>query len=279
MKTKIILNYIIGFVISILICLTALFLIMKLSIFDKSYIISFLDKENYYDKVFREIQEEMENDIMPSGFTNDIIKDTFTKEEVKNDIIIFINNMYEGKETSLNKEELKNHIQENINSFLKKSNLSITDQDGLNNFIDDLVNVYKNEVCLYSYANSFINIFFRISKIINKVVIGLSILLVILFILSKKLLNFAYLSSSIFASGLIILFIRMFIFERIDAENLLIITENFSNIVTIIINNIGTYLYYIGIGLIVFGIILSCKVFLKNVNYAIKENKILQKNG
>ena len=228
MKTKIIVNYLIGFIISVLISITALSLIAKLTVFNKDYIINLLEKENYFEKIYNEILEEMESDIMPSGFTNDIIKDTFTKDEVKEDIKTFINNVYQGNKTTLDKELLKDKIK-----------------------------------CLYSYADGLINTFYKIYHIINKVVIVLLIVLFVLIFLAKLLFKYNYLSSSILASGLIILFIRIFIYERIDADYLLVITENFSNILTLIINTIGNYLLSIGIGLVIFGVISTCQVFLK----------------
>ncbi len=271
MKVRIILNYLIGFIISLLISLTAIVLISKHTIFDKDYLMDVLDKDNYYDKVYNEIQEEMENDIMPSGFTNDIIKDTFTKEEVKDDIILFINNTYEGKITKLDKEALKEKINNNINDFLTKSNLKITDKTGVDNFLNDLVKVYQNEICLYSYVDGLVNTFYKLSNIINKVIIISLIILFTLIIISKLLLKFNYLSSSVLASGLIILFIRLFIYERIDANYLLIITDIFSNILTIVINKIGNYLFYIGIELVIVGMMFSCQVFIKKCQF--KNNK------
>jgi hypothetical protein len=263
MKAKIIVNYLIGFIISVLISITALSLIAKLTVFNKDYIINLLEKENYFEKIYNEILEEMESDIMPSGFTNDIIKDTFTKDEVKEDIKTFINNVYQGNKTTLDKELLKDKIKKNIDDFLLKSNLKITDKNGVNTFVNDLVKDYQDEVCLYSYTDGLINTFYKIYHIINKVVIVLLIVLFVLIFLAKLLFKYNYLSSSILASGLIILFIRIFIYERIDADYLLVITENFSNILTLIINTIGNYLLSIGIGLVVFGVITICQVFLK----------------
>ena len=277
MKIKIILNYFIGFIISLLIILTTISLISKYTVFNKNYIINLLDKENYYDKVYNEIQEEMENDIMPSGFTNDIFKDTFTKEDVKKDINMFIDNTYNGKKTIIDTTVLKEKINKNINDFLTKSNLKITDKTGVNNFLNDLVKVYQNEICLYSYTDSLINTFYKLSNIINKIIVILVIVLFIIVILSKLILKFNYLSSSIISSGLIILFIRLFIFEKIDADYLLIITENFSNILAKIINNIGMYLYYVGIGLIILGVIITCKVFLKKRKSLDKNRQIIAK--
>ena len=277
MKSKIILNYIMGFIISLLISLTGLLLIFKLTVFNKEYIINLLDKENYYGKIYDEILEEMDNDIMPSGFSIDIIKDTFTKDEVKKDIITFLDNVYQGKITTLDKTSLKIKIDENIRTYLTKSNLKITDQEGVNNFINDLVNDYQNEICLYSYANGFINTFYHVYKIINILVIVSIILLFIIIIISKLFLKFNYLSSSILASGLIILFLRLFIYEGIDTNYLLVITEKFSDMLSVLLNIIGNYLYYIGLGLIVLGIVLSCKVFIKKCQGKEKIDKILKK--
>ena len=274
-KSKIILSYLFGFLTSVSISLFVLLLIIKFTVYDKSYITNLLIKNDYYTKVSTEIKEEMEGNTLSTGFTDVILENLFTEEEVVDDINTFINNTYDGKKTELNKDNIKTNLENNINAFLKKSNLKILNQDDVNKFANDLVDIYKNEICLYGFLDNYISTFAKIGRIINTLLIIFSIAIFILLIL-LKVVNSHYISSSLIASGLIILFVRIFVYEKIDINGLLIITELFSNILRLILTILGKMLLSIGIGLIIVGVILLCQMIVID---KIKACKLLKRKS
>ena len=59
------------------------------------------------------------------------------------------------------------------------------------------------------------------------------------------------------ASGLIILFSYVIIYEKIDIESILIITDNFSLLIRKILTNLKELFFLLGIVLIIIGIMIS----------------------
>ena len=261
-KIRIILGYLLSFIMSILITILVLTLIIKFTISDKSYVVKIMEDNNYYKLVSDEIMEEIMDTITSSGFNDDILHDLYTEDMVKEDILLFINNMYEGKKTELNKESIKNKLDENINEFLKKNNIDVINKDDIIPFENDIKEIYENEITLYKMADSVAPIIGKM-KLINNVVIGLSVSIGILFILLIVIHQAKFWGSIILASGLIILFLYIAVYDNIDVNNLLVITEKFSKVLIVIIRNLGSICLKIGLLTSIIGIILSLTLSCK----------------
>ena len=164
-------------------------------------------------------------------------------------------------------KDLHNYILEkldnNINKKIKANNIEVVNKNDITSFEKDIVDIYINEITLYGMANGIIEKINIINNYINKIMIILGILTIIMFVLLFVIKKYKYLGSIIIANGLIIIFLYIAIYENIDSENLLIITENFSIILVNIIKNIGSLLLKMSIVSIVVGFVtsltLSCK--------------------
>lgn len=255
-KRRIILGYILGFVCTLLLSLLVLLLLFRITVSSKKYILSVLERDNYYEKINDEIKEEMNLYLLSSGFTNEIISDIYTKEDVVSDIQMFIDNTYNGKLTTIDTSGILSKVNENIDEFFKKNNLLTVNKTELNEFTRDLVKIYNDEITLYEFTNSMIPKIPKINKIINLgIIISVASLIILSFILIK--IKYRYFSANIIASGFIILFIRLFIFEKIDVNELLIITEEFSLELRNVLVTLQSLSLILGIVLILVGIILT----------------------
>ena len=252
-KKKIIIGYFCGFLTSIFLVLLILLLIAKFTILNKNYVMKAIENNNYYEKIYNEINDEMELQLLSTGFTNEILKDIYKMEEVIDDINLFIKNAYLGKTTILDKSDIRYRIKINIDNYFKQTKLSISNKNELNKFVNDLVNKYVEEICLYGYTDSVITKIPKLSKLVNIGLISSIVILIILCFILIKYTKSKYFSSIIIASGLIILFIRLFIFEKIDIDNILIITEDFSEILRNYLNFFRNTLLSLSIILIIVG--------------------------
>ena len=261
-KIKIIFEYLLSFIFSITLTILVILAVYKYTIGDKEYLYQVVKDNNYYEKIYDEIYNEMESSLLSSGFTNEIIENIYTKEEVINDINFFIENLYSGNKTTLDKTNIKNIILKRANEYLVSNNFEIINQKDLNLFINDLVNIYVDEICLYGFIDNYTGQFYKINVLLNKVIVIMAILNVILLLIMIVGKN-KFIPSSLIASGFIILFIELFIFEKIDIESILIITENFSFLIQDILFNLKKIFHISGILFIFIGIIFS---FLKSVN-------------
>ena len=96
-KFKIILNYVLGFILSLLVLCIILFGILKCTVFNPNYIKNALNKNNYYETIETNIHESMEAYMMSSGLPNDILNNLYTKKEIKNEVDNFIDNLFNGQ--------------------------------------------------------------------------------------------------------------------------------------------------------------------------------------
>ena len=272
-KKRIIIGYILGFVASVLLSLLVILLVYKFTIGNKEYIINLLEKDNYFEKINDEINEEMGLYILSSGFTDEIYKNTYAKEDVTKDIKLFIDNAYDGKITTIDKSDILTKINANIDEFFKNNNLLTVNKTELVGFINGLGNVYSDEITLYQFTDNIISKIPKIDRIVNIMIIIISISLIILCFIFYKI-RYCYSSATIIASGLILLFIRLFIFENIDIEDLLVITEKFSFELRHILSILQNISLILGVCLIIIGLIIG--IVKSCVKYKKQSIKYLQ---
>ena len=255
-KKRIILGYLFGFFSALLLSIFVLLLLFKLTIGSKDYLISVLERDNYYETINDEIKEEMNLYLLSSGFTDKIIENIYTKDEVVNDIKMFINNSYDGKLTTIDTSEILNRVNGNIDSFFRENNLLTVNKGEITEFTDGLVKIYSDEITLYGFVDSIIPKIPKIIKIIDIGIIVIGISLIVTSII-LGIIKYSYFSATIIASGFIILFIRLFIFEKVDVSELLIITEKFSFELRNILTSLENLSLIVGLTLIIMGFMLT----------------------
>ena len=267
-RLKIILGYILAFIASIIVvCLIGL-IVLKITVADKNYIKKELDNNKYYEKINKEILDKMEYYMASSGLPNDILEDIFTIEDIKNDVNSLIDNAYLGQKNVVNVEKVKKKINNNIDNYISDHEVKLTSESYLNSFVDKMVSFYEQEVNLYGMVNGYVGYIPKLENIINTWLIG-GIIIFIILIIILVLLKVNYIGSIFVSSGLIILFVRMIFLEKIDYENILIISKNFSEMIKIFINRINSNMLIGTIIVISIGFILillkSFKMRFKNV--------------
>lgn len=269
-RIKIILGYLLGFVCSLIVSLLTILVILKFTIYNSSYVYNLVNKNDYYNKVSLDIREEMENYMVSSGFLESILDDIYTIDDVKKDINNYLDNLYLGQKTNVDKEKIESKLNDNIDKYLKESNLSVINEDDIKSFVSDISSIYEKEVTLYHTFDSFLASFARINKLINIGIIVSVVLVIVLFVVILKGLKTVSIGSSLIAASLILIFIRFVIVEKVDIENILLITENFSDILQILLLNIRKLLLISGIILAVLGF-----VIIVSTNYN-KKMKVLK---
>ena len=265
-RIKIILYYLLEFILSILIfCLVSLIL-LKTTLYNPSYVKKQFINNNYYTNLSKSINEEMSNYIIQSGLTEDVIKNIYTEEILKETIENIIESTYKGKKVIIDTKKIENNLKANINDYLEKNNIEVKDQESLDKFIEQILNVYKDEVSLSNsikYAEKII------SKTKHLVTFG-SILCIILIILTiiiiKKITKEKILTIPLFTTSLLFLFSILYINNSIIIDNIYIWDDNVSNLLHSIIYNIINKIKLYGIILFIIGcldIIINKKIIKK----------------
>lgn len=256
-KLKILLGYLFTFILSMILLVIISLLIVKLTIGNKQYLKNKLVENDYYASIALDIKEEMEDFMTSSGLPKDVLDDIYTLEEVQNDIDNYLNSFYVGEKYAIEKEELKTKLLENINTYLKENNFQITDSEEMTSFITEMEKIYQNKITLYGSLDSFTTSFSKMNSVVSVTIIILIIIFIAVLIMVIKTLKVEYWHSIFIASGLMLLFIRLFILEKIDIENILLFSEFFSKVLQKVIMGINDILLTISIILFIFGILFS----------------------
>ncbi len=273
-RAKFILSYIFGFIASTLISILVILLIGKFTILNIKYVESVLVKNNYYKEVYKGAYEEIENYMVSSGLEDVVLDKIFSEKDIKRDVNNYLEALYRGESYKVDTSFLNKKLSENIDNYLVSNNFDVEDRHELDLFISDVCNIYEKEVTFYGsfkLLNKYIN--FGIDNI-NGLIILVSELSIIC-ILTILILGNNIISSSIMSSGLILLFIRVMIYEKVDIKNIMIISNYFSESLKYILNRIGYDLLASSILLIVIGLIISIIEFVGKRKFKLEKGVVL----
>ena len=228
---KVLLYYLLEFVLTIFVFITILLLLLKLTMLNKNYITNILEKNNYYHEVYLDINNDYENYLLSSGFDKEIIKDIFTEEQVKKDINNMVDNYYQGKEIKIATKNIKEKLELNIENYLDKINITITDEDSLNLFKEEILNIYNEKIILHKSITKYSNLFSRLNKIILLLLLSLIIIDIFLFIIIKKLFRKITLTIPIISSMLLLLLFYTFFLSKINIKSIIFWNDYVSKVI------------------------------------------------
>ncbi|MBR2708405.1 MAG: hypothetical protein IKE90_03095 [Bacilli bacterium] len=250
-------GYILGFLSSIIIVLVSMFFILKITVFNKNYLIKSLETSSYYDKVYDEIGKDMKNSLRSSGLDDSVVNNLYKKSDVKSDIANLVGSIYSGSKYYPSTTEIENKLRNNIDKYLKSKNIVLEDKTILDSYISSVIEVYSKETSLYGYLQNYTSRFVKISNAIDFIIALGVILLVIIIIINKYKFKIHFLGVTFLSSSMMILYLKQFIWNKIDYENILIISKAFSDVLRIILADINKYTIYLAVifALLGFGLI------------------------
>lgn len=247
---KYIISIILAFLLMLSILLTVALQIVSTTILNKDYILGKLDEANYYNNVYEQIKDSLAGYIGPSGLDEEVLENIYTREQVKEDINLIINNIYENKDDKINTEDIKEKLQNNIEASVGSGLLTKENKKSIEDFIDKIADEYVQNISHDPYFEKLGTIMNKAKDIVGKVdgiIIFVPIILaVVILLLNIKQISSAirFISISILTSGLIGIVIKLFIEAKINISNILIINDSFSevikNVISSILNSINT---------------------------------------
>ena len=234
---KKIITYITAFILMASIIALIGFVTVKNTILNKEYVISQMEKNNYYADVEKEIQSGFEEYIQQSGLEENVITELFTTEEVKEDVNIMLENIYGNEKKSIDTEKIKTRLNDKIYTSLADVSLTSTEKKSIESFIKTISNTYKDEIDHSKWLSSLNGKAYSINEKLNKISIFIYalpvILVAIIFILNIKELYRAFkaVGIAIIASGIFMLISIIFVRSNVDIENILLFNESISNLI------------------------------------------------
>ncbi len=275
---KKIIKIIFSAILTISILLYILINLLSSTILKESYILSKLDQANFYQKVYEEVNSNFEKYIYQSGFDENVLNNVITEEKVKEDFKIIIDNIYNGTNQDINTETIKTNLTNNINSQLG-ANISKTQQNSIDSFMDTILNEYTQTILHTQYENKINKAYTQINKYINlankALLIIMAVLIILLILLNLKRLyrGVSYIGISMLSSGILLCIADIFIKMKVDIKNIVILNDTISKIIINVITELLANILKDGIILLVSGIVL---IIIANLRRAYKKYKYEQ---
>lgn len=275
---KKIIKIIFSAILTISILLYILINLLSSTILKESYILSKLDQANFYQKVYEEVNSNFEKYIYQSGFDENVLNNVITEEKVKEDFKIIIDNIYNGTNQDINTETIKTNLTNNINNQLG-ANISKTQQNSIDSFVDTILNEYTQTILHTQYENKINKAYTQINKYINlankALLIIMAVLIILLILLNLKRLyrGVSYIGISMLSSGILLCIADIFIKMKVDIKNIVILNDTISKIIINVITELLANILKDGIILLVSGIVL---IIIANLRRAYKKYKYEQ---
>lgn len=268
---KIVLNiikYIVLIILIIFLVATIAVNIASSTILSKDYIFKKLDETNYYNSLYSEVESSFENYIYQSGLDEDVIKNIVTEEEIKQDTIQIINNLYSKEVANIDVSKIENRLQENIDNSLEGQNISNATKKSITQFIDQITNAYKDTIVHTKYENSINDILTKVIGYVEKAKIILLVadivLIVILLLLSARRIaqGTADLGIAILGTGIFNIAVNVIVNAKVKIDYITVISNGFSMTIRSILHDIMDIINTSGIILVIVGLII---IFISNI--------------
>ena len=243
---KSILTFILTLIITCLICLIFVANLLTSTILNKDYVLAKFDETDYYNQIYIYVESNFEKYINQSGLDEEVIKNLITVEQVKNDTEKILANIYDNSQETIDMETTNQKLRNNIQNYLEQNNLN-AEQSDIDTFVQTIENEYLTSISHNKYEEKIHDGYLKIVKFANKAkkiaIIAIVLSIILLAVINiKTIYNFvAKIGVSIFASGVFLIFINMYINAKIDVKNLLILNDAISytlrNLVTDLLRN------------------------------------------
>lgn len=239
-----------------------LVIIFSTTILNKKYILSILEKDDYYNKVYHDSLSTLEGYTIQVGLTGEEVEKILTKEKVTDDIKKLIDCIYNNQELKIDTESLSNNVEELIQNKLKENNRSATREElnGITNLKKQITDSYEDKI-LYSqkYVLKIRDTYHKISIYYKKVLFLLSsfefFLIALLRLISKSFFTFSKILGSTFISTFFItLSTKLFIQPKL--QHIVVFSSILSKLAIAIMNSLFKILLTVSGILGIIGLIL-----------------------
>ena len=250
---KILLYYFLEFILTILTFITIILLILKTTILNNTYLKNKLMEINYYDELYLDIKNDFDNYIMQSGFDISIVDNLFTKDDLKKIINNNVDNFYRGKKIEVDTSNIKNKLENNIDNYLNSNNIRVNDKSNVDLFVKEITNIYRDRILINEKFANLSSKFYQINNLINVSIIGLLVIEMLLFIITKFIFKKITLTIPILSSTLLLILFYFLILKKINIEYIIFWNSYISNLIKNIFFDILTIVKY----LVIIGIVVE----------------------
>ena len=264
-QVKFLTYYLLQLLKSLNITIVLLIIIFNTTVLNYKYIQNKMDNNNYYELLYNDTLEKLEDIIIPTGLSSDIFEDTFTIKEVTRIEKKLIHNFYYREETKIESTSFKEKLKENIDKELKEKNLRVDNEEDITKLIDELTNEYENNLYYHNFLNNYKNTFYKFRNY-TSIILVISILLLILVTILLEILHKKRdkMSIPLITNGIVFLTLFAYFKLNLNIDNLILYSKGLSIIITKTFNSILKIFIIVSIISILIGL-LNRYVYFKKV--------------
>ena len=253
------------------------------TVLSEGYVISKFSQTNYYKKISENLNENFSKYILQSGLDENIINEICSKDKIEQDTNYIIENIYFGKNNEIETETIRNNLNNNINTFLNGQEITPESRKSIDEFVEIICNEYINTIFHTTYeqkANTYIKKAESYLNLLNKYAkYALIIIVILIFIIDikKPARNISIVGMSFLLLGIILIYGKNVIIKNFDYNHIYILSEAFSDVLKLILDENFALLIVnakrfiiLGIILIIVGNIFQIKIKKKHRNKKIK---------
>ena len=244
------------------------------TVLNEQYVLSKLEKEDYYEKMYNEINSNFEKYIHQSGLDENVLENIISNEKVKKDTVIILGNIYDGISQKIDTEEIRENLNNNIEKNIGKENITPALKISIDNFIEHICNEYKTTISHFSFENDIhrnytkIMDYINLSKKVLLIAIGIDFLLLIMINLKKIYKLVSQVGISFTITGISLLIVNIFINTKIKIQTITILNDAISEALRKILTENLSLTFKYGIITLILGIVM---IILPNLIHNFKK--------
>lgn len=278
---KTIIKYIITIILAIAMIAYFFISLVSSTILSEQYILSKLDETDYYNKIYEYVKSNFENYIYQSGLEETVLEDVVSKEKIRKDTGIIISNLYDGLNQKIDTQEIRDNLNKNIKETLEDQDMTVTQQNAIDTFIDHICNEYTDTMSHFSFEQQVNQVYQKVikymdlSKKVLLITIGLDILLLLVLNLRRIYKFVSLVGVSLTTTGAFLTIVNLFVNIKIKIQTITILNDAVSdtlrNVLTSMLNMVMKNEYI----LLISGVLL---IIVSNLIHNIKKYGLEKEN-
>ncbi len=206
-------------------------IIIKGTVLNEDYMKDVFHENDYYQKISVVIKEDMKNYLIQSGFTEEILKELYTEEDIERELNHIIDCVYQNQKIEIDTSAMEEKLESAISEYLLTKNMEVDSSEDMDKFVNLMMDVYLEEMTFSNQLTHIQSIFTKISNLLDKGILFLGIAFVGLFILGKVFYRKILLAIPMFSASISFFACSMYLKSVLDIKNLLLFSEDASDII------------------------------------------------
>jgi hypothetical protein len=240
-------------------------------VFNNRIILSKVNESNYYNEVYKELQDRAEGILQEAGLPLNVLSDVITLKRVYVGGKYYIEDTLSGKEPVINTDKVRSQLEQNIDQYLTEEDISGTKEldTGIEEVIRKIEQEYKRGIHFQfiDYIAEYKASFMRLLRIAIPILILLASVIIVLLIKIHRYKHsgIRYIAYAMIASSCIVISSSAFLLITKSYEKMKQLPFYYGRFLTNYLKwDIQVFLYLGGIGMLLAILLIILVAYLKN---------------